>query len=320
MATFAQPHSRFTYSNSGQNVRLWLDMMAACGWEQTDLSGQVTPENAPTSSGGAYWLMFRSTDALTEQLPIYLRVNFVNMQRGNYNGSWVQSIVVSFDVTSEGVMLNSSTIYQVTGSTSYPAVVNSQGVASMFASGDGGSLRVCDLPGYFAYSSSYQEQFVHAANFFGIARIKDEDGNPTAEGVVLIGPSMYMSTECRPLSVTTKKPAGEVVTRSRSLCPILLQSVDQPGQTAAVGGMPQMQHPWACTPRLYPFEDIGMFPNHNAAAIGDVLNIQQGADARKYLFLGRTGAAPSTVGYSGQSRQDVTADMYLEVGYAILWE
>ena len=81
-----------------------------------------------------------------------------------------------------------------------------------------------------------------------------------------------------------------------------------------------MQHPWACTPRLYPFEDIGMFPSYQAAAIGDILNVQQGGGSRKYIFLGRTGPCPSTVGYSGTASVTSTADMYIEAGYAMLWE
>jgi len=177
--------------------------------------------------------------------------------------------------------------------------------------------------------SSQPDRGVHPAFFIAIARTKDADGNPTADGVVVCSPEASWANTVRPMTMTFLTPAAVFYATSRGLCPFLTEGTfggtNQPpsaGQVASVGGLPQMQHPWACTPRLYPFEDVAYLSHFAAAAIGDTMDVQVGAATKKYLFLGRVGCAPSTVGAWGATAvtYESNADMWIDAGIAILWE
>lgn len=322
MATFALPHSRWSVSQAALCVQAWHDALTACGWAQTEDTGQVTiaEAEAKTAVGQIGQRMYVSTDPLTAELPIYLKLGFSITTHGAFTGALVTYIQVGLATDGANTIMGSSSfIYGMASAASYPQTTASGALASLLASGDGGSLRVCDLPGYFAYTTSDPNRHVSSAGTFIIARTKDADGNPTAEGVVLASPVQYISNFYVHFGTTTIKPIGVTVERAHRLTPILLEAGDLPGQVSTVDGQMQMQHPWACTPRLYPFEDLGFLTNYSSAAIGDILNIQQGSATKKYIFIGRTGYCPAVPGSTTYSATS-TASMYMEAGFAMLWE
>lgn len=331
MSTIIRPISDPIYSYARAHLQHWVDVLAACGWVQSNSAGQVDIATAPIAAGSVGTLIFESTDALSAVLPIYIKVYFNNLAHGSYQRCFASSIGVSFELDKATGNLTGAVRYfgQCQTSSSYPSGRTANWVPSIFASGDGGSLRICEQPGAFAYMSSQSDRGVHPAFFIAIARTKDVDGNPTADGVLVCAPETSWSSTVRPMTMTFFTPEAVFYAPSRSLCPFLTEgsfagssSPPSAGQVASVGGLPQMQHPWACTPRLYPFEDVAYFSHFAAAAIGDTMDVQVGAATKKYLFLGRTGTPPSTVGaWGGTSiNYDSNADMWIDAGIAILWE
>lgn len=322
MATFALPHTRWNYAQAADCIQAWHDAFIACGWVQTDDTGQISLGDAATKTtvGTVGWRVYKSTDPLSGQLPIFIKVGFNNISHGAYSGCLLTYMLVGFATDGAGtVAAPLSYIYGCTTSSTYPSATAPGALSSLLASGDGGSFRAVDLPGYFAYSSADTSRGVHSAGTFVVARTKDVNGNPTAEGVVLVSPGQYFASTSVGMGTTTIKPVGVTVERAYRLCPVLLEAGSLPGQVSTVDGQQQMQHPWACTPRLYPLEDLGFLTHYTSAAIGDILNIEQGAEVKKYIFIGRTGYCPAVPGSTAASTT-TTSDMYMEAGFAMLWE
>lgn len=330
MSTIAMPISAPGHVSTRSYLQNVIDVLAAVGWvRETEVTGQVDPAAAPTTSGFVGTLYFKSTDALSAELPIYLRISFYNYTHGSYNVCC--PINYGVGLGHNGSSLNAETAIYLPGivtATSYPNIRGTGYMSTMFASGDGGSLRLCDQPEAYAYSTSYPDRGVHAHGFVTIARIKDADGNPTAEGIVLVSGENSVGNSSQPMTMSTIKPSGIMVNRSRGLCPIITEhvgsstTVSAPGQTASVDGVPQIQHPWACTPRLYPFEEIAFLPSHSVASTGDILKVQVGTAVKSYIFVGRVGFCPSTVGstYGSSTSTIENRDMLLDAGIAMLWE
>lgn len=332
MATRISPVVGANYAYTRIYLQSVIDTLAAVGWVRSEAAGQMNVETAPLAGSALGWLTFESTDALSAEAKIYLRLGFSNGSRGTGVATMITAMQVGFQIDESGSLVEGTFAWRsmLLPSASYPAATGAGYVQSTFASGDGGSLRWCDQPERYAYSASLPNLGVHANSFFAIARTKDENGNPTTDGLVICSADGGIATSSMAMVMSTlSRAAGPTLIGSRCLCPLLTESAPvgsstfaQAGRVASVGGLPQLQHPWACTPRLYPFEDIAYLPSYSAASVGDVMNVQVGAELKKYLFVGRTGACPSVVGGYGRTARSFTenADMFLDAGIAILWE
>lgn len=321
-----------THANTRAYLQNWVDTLAAVGWVRSDAAAQVDIATATTSAGYVGAMFFESTDALSLERPIYLRVAFSNQTHGTFLRCQPTSIGFGLSLDKVAGIMDSATALYLSmcgTSSSYPATSGAGFQSAIFASSSNdGSLRLCDQPEAFAYNVSENNRGVHPAAFVVMARTKDENGNPTADGILICAPDNAWNSTVRAMAMSLIKPSGVIYSKSRGLCPFMTERTATSVELAAVGqvasadGLPQLQHPWACTPRLYPFEDVAMLSSFSAAAVGDILTVQVGAAVRKYLFLGRTGTPPSTVGSWAGNTTDylVSKDMLIEAGIAILWE
>lgn len=332
MATRISPVQGTSYAYTRVYLQSVIDTLEAVGWVRSEAPNQIVVGEAPVAAGSLGSLTFESTDALSDEAKIYLRLGFINGNHGTSVATFLTSMQVGFQIQGSGHLVAGTFIERgmLAGNTSTPSATGAGHVSSTFASGDGGSLRWCDQPERYAMSPTQPNQGVHANSFFAIARTKDENGNPTTDGLVICANEFGIFNNVVSMTMSTlSRETGPTVVASRCLCPLLTESapnssntVAQAGRVASVGGLPQLQHPWACTPRLYPFEDVAYMPSYSAASVGDVMNVQVGAELKKYLFVGRTGACPSVVGGYGRTTRNYTenADLFVDAGIAILWE
>ena len=330
MATFIRPIPDPTWAYTKIYLQHWVDVLAAVGWRRVEFGNQIDIPTAPVTQGSLGAMIFESTDDLSADAPIYLRLSYQNYAHGSFSRCFLSYVEVGMRINMlSGSMENGVGFNQLSSASTYPSARATGYQSTIYASGSGGDLRICDQPEAFAFTPSEQNRGVHPAAFFALSRMKDRDGNPTPNGVVVCAPESSWVNTVRPMTISTvSKDAGPVIVKSRGLCPFMTErtrdATSRPaaGQVASVEGMQQLQHPWACTPRLYPFEDVAYMASYEAAAVGDILNVQVGAEVRKYMFLGRTGTPPSAVGSFGSTSMEYTenGDMWIPAGIAILWE
>lgn len=300
--------------------------LLAVGLTQLSDTGQLDIDAmaAYTTSGAAMVLagyrIYEMVDSLTPTLRVIIKVEFY---RSNMGHSLPQYFETQFNITvghatdgagnfvgnsvQAGLQSMQVTNTRITPPATVPSFICVKDHTLMIAVGVGysqintsGSAPIC-------------------AGFAVIGRTRDSSGVADGRGVICYGAhSVNASTSFdRRMSTSVSIPSSSIqISNIHDLTPMAGAYMSM----ASVAGAPQIQFPMAAVPKIYPFTQLGYYPNGGSLSVADIVQLDIDGAVREYVALGAISVFPNIVGPTVSIGSRAANSMFFEAGVCLLYE